>query len=146
MGGETVFIGEYNFNLDSNHRINIPNNYKKYLEETLVIAKGFEKCLYLYNISDWQTILNKINELSFTKSATRRFSRGLNSGAYEALVDAKGRICVDQNLVDYAGLKKECVVIGAGNHIEIWDKDEWNNYLKENQEDVVAQLGEELDI
>ena len=54
-----MFTGEYNFNLDDNHRLSIPNIYKKYLEETLVIVKGFEKCLYVYNMSAWREIVDK---------------------------------------------------------------------------------------
>ena len=69
-----MFIGEFNANLDDSHRLSIPNNFKKYLEESLVIVKGFEKCLYLYNQSDWLALSDKINQLSFTKSANRLFA------------------------------------------------------------------------
>ena len=140
-----MFIGEFNANLDDSHRLSIPNNFKKYLEETLVVVKGFEKCLYLYNQSDWLALSDKINQLSFTKSANRLFVRGLNSGAFEVEVDAKGRVCIMQKLIDHAGLSKECVIVGASNRMEIWDRLEWENYMKQNQ-DMIAALGEELDI
>ena len=140
-----MFIGEFNVNLDDSHRLSIPNNFKKYLEESLVIVKGFEKCLYLYNQSDWVNLSDKINQLSFTKSANRMFVRGLNSGAFETEPDAKGRICIMQKLIDHAGLSKECVIVGASNRMEIWDKATWDNYMSQNQ-DLIAQLGEDLDI
>ncbi len=140
-----MFTGEYNFNLDDNHRLNIPNIYKKYLEETLVIAKGFEKCLYLYNMSAWREISEKVNNLSFTKAKNRMFSRSLNSGAYELEIDSKGRICISQKLIDYAGLTKECVILGVSNRIEIWIKEEYDKYSSEN-DNILAQLGEEMDI
>lgn len=140
-----MFIGEFNANLDDSHRLSIPNNFKKYLEETLVVVKGFEKCLYLYNQSDWLALSDKINQLSFTKSANRLFVRGLNSGAFEVEADAKGRVCIMQKLIDHAGLSKECVIVGASNRMEIWDRLEWENYMKQNQ-DMIATLGEELDI
>ena len=140
-----MFIGEFNANLDDSHRLSIPNNFKKYLEESLVIVKGFEKCLYLYNQSDWLALSDKINQLSFTKSANRLFVRGLNSGAFEVDLDAKGRVCIMQKLIDHAGLTKECVIVGASNRMEIWDKAEWDKYMQEN-EAMIAQLGEELDI
>lgn len=140
-----MFTGEYNFNLDDNHRLNIPNIYKKYLEETLVIAKGFEKCLYLYNMSAWREISEKVNNLSFTKAKNRMFSRSLNSGAYELEIDSKGRICISQKLIDYAGLSKECVILGVSNRIEIWSKEEYDKYSSEN-DNILAQLGEEMDI
>ena len=140
-----MYVGEFNVNLDDSHRLKIPNNFKKYLEDTLVIVKGFEKCLYLYNKTDWQTLSDRINQLSFTKSANRLFVRGLNSGAFELELDNKDRICVMQKLIDHAGLNKECVIIGASNRMEIWDRLEWEKYIKQNQ-DLIAQLGEELDI
>lgn len=140
-----MFTGEYNFNLDDNHRLNIPNIYKKYLEETLVIAKGFEKCLYLYNMSAWREISEKVNNLSFTKAKNRMFSRSLNSGAYELEIDSKGRICISQKLIDYAGLSKECVILGVSNRIEIWSKEEYDKYSSEN-DNILALLGEEMDI
>lgn len=140
-----MFTGEYNFNLDDNHRLNIPNIYKKYLEETLVIAKGFEKCLYLYNMSAWREISEKVNNLSFTKAKNRMFSRSLNSGAYELEIDSKGRICISQKLIDYAGLTKECVILGVSNRIEIWSKEEYDKYSSEN-DNILALLGEEMDI
>ena len=123
-----MFIGEYNFSIDGSHRVNIPNTFKKDLEGTFVIAKGFEKCL---------------NELSITKSANRMFSRSFNAGAYETELDAKGRICINKKLYEYANLNKECVVLGVGNHIEIWDEVEYEKYLNENP-DIMATISEEL--
>ena len=143
MGVIAMFIGEYNFNLDDNHRLSIPNNFKKYLQEKLVIAKGFEKCLYLYNQSDFELLSEKINALSFTKSMNRKFIRALNSGAFETELDSKGRIVIGAKLLEYAGLNKECVIVGASNRIEIWDKVEWE---KEISQDVLADISEELDI
>ncbi|MFA6661605.1 MAG: division/cell wall cluster transcriptional repressor MraZ, partial [Bacilli bacterium] len=140
-----MFIGEYNFNLDDSHRLNLPNSFQKNFEESLVISKGFEKCLCIYNASDWEILSNKINELSVTKSINRRFSRALNSGAYETNVDSKGRICIGQKLIEYANLEKECVIIGVSNKIEIWSKKEWYKYQTEN-ENVMTELGEEIDI
>ena len=73
------------------------------------------------------------------------FSRSLNSGAYELEIDSKGRICISQKLIDYAGLTKECVILGVSNRIEIWSKEEYDKYSSEN-DNILAQLGEEMDI
>ena len=132
-------------NVYNSHRLSIPSQFQKYLEETLVIAKGFEKCLYLYNLSDWKVISDKVNNLSFTKAINRKFARALNSGAYEVEVDLKGRIMISQLIVDYAGLIKSCTIIGVGNRIEIWNSDEYNKYLDDNP-NLLETLGEELDI
>lgn len=140
-----MFIGEYNFTIDGSHRINIPNSFKKDLEQTFVIAKGFEKCLYIFSNKEWESLSNKLNELSITKAINRKFNRAFNSGAYETELDAKGRICINKILYEYANLDKECVIIGVGNRIEIWDTKEYDKYLSDN-EDVMLTISEELDI
>lgn len=140
-----MFVGEYNFNIDGSHRVNIPNSFKKELEGIFYIAKGFEKCLYIFSDKQWQELSLKLNELSITKSTNRMFQRSFNAGTYETELDNKGRICINKKLFDYAGLDKECVIIGAGNHIEIWDAKEYDNYNIENS-DVMATISEELEI
>lgn len=138
-----MFIGEYNFNIDGSHRVNIPNSFKKDLEGTFVIAKGFEKCLYIFSNEQWRILSEKLNELSITKSVNRMFSRSFNAGAYETELDAKGRVCINKKLFEYANLNKECVVLGVGNHIEIWDEQEYEKYLNDNP-DIMATISEEL--
>ena len=140
-----MFIGEYNFNIDDSHRINIPNSFKKDLVGTFVIARGFEQCLYVFSQDEWAALSAKLNSLSITKAVNRKFNRSFNSGAYEVELDAKGRICINQKLIEYAGLKKECVIIGVGNRIEIWDSEVYDNYLNEN-EGIIAEISEELDL
>lgn len=139
----TMFIGEYNFSIDGSHRVNIPNSFKKDLEGTFVIAKGFEKCLYIFSNTQWQNLSEKLNDLTITKQINRMFSRAFNAGAYETELDAKGRICINKKLYDYANLGKECVILGVGNHIEIWDEQEYEKYLNENP-DIMATISEEL--
>ena len=73
-----MFTGEYNFNLDDNHRLSIPNIYKKYLEETLVIVKGFEKCLYVYNMSAWREIVDKVFTSIGKKQAITDYMKNSN--------------------------------------------------------------------
>ncbi len=140
-----MFIGEYNFSIDGSHRVNIPNSFKKELEGPFVVAKGFEKCLYIFSTEEWLTLSNKLNQLSITKAINRKFVRAFNSGAYETELDAKGRICINKTLFDYAGLDKDCVIIGVGTRIEIWDVKEYDKYLEENS-DVMNTISEELDI
>ena len=141
----TMFIGEYNFSIDGSHRVNIPNSFKKELEGPFVVAKGFEKCLYIFSTEEWLTLSNKLNQLSITKAINRKFVRAFNSGAYETELDAKGRICINKTLFDYAGLDKDCVIIGVGTRIEIWDVKEYDKYLEENSV-VMNTISEELDI
>lgn len=139
-----MFIGEYQYNLDDKGRISVPTVYREDLGEKIVIVKGLEKCLYMYTISDWEVLVEKISTLSFTKKSNREFSRMFLSGAYLHDVDSKGRINLDSNLMLHAKLLKECVFIGSGNRIEIWDKEAWNNYYQEHEQ-LIEDISEELD-
>src|SRR5690554_1211588 len=140
-----MFIGEYQYNLDDKGRLFIPNVYKNELDGKLVIVKGLEKCLYMYAQAEWEKLVTKITDLSFTKRSNRQFSRMFLSGAFQNNIDGKGRINIDKVLISHADLKKECILIGAGNRIEIWDQKTWNDYYKENLQ-VIEDISEELDL
>jgi MraZ protein len=140
-----MFIGEYNYNLDEKGRLSIPTVYKQEIGEKAVVARGLEQCLYIYTMTEWEKLVNKISDLSFTKKSHREFSRMFLSGAYQSEIDTKGRINIDSNLISHAGLKKECTIIGSGNRIEIWDKELWNNYYQEHEQ-IIEDISEELDL
>lgn len=140
-----MFVGEYDLNIDGSHRINIPKSFLKELETSFYIGKGFEKCIYIYSNEQWQNLSIKLNELSITKNTNRMFQRFFYSGTYEAELDSKGRVCINKKLFDYAGLDKECIIIGAGNHIEIWDVNEYESYNNENP-NIMAEVSEGLEI
>ncbi len=139
-----MFTGSYDFTIDGSHRVNLPNSFKKDLQGTFIIAKGFEKCLYIFTNEEWGNLSTKLNELPITKADNRKFIRAFNAGAYETELDAKGRICINKKLFEYANLDKECIVIGVNSHIEIWDVKEYDKYLDANPE-VLADMSEGLD-
>ena len=93
--------------------------------------------------------MEKLNTLPFTKKDARTFIRSFFSGAAECEVDRQGRINITSPLVGHAGLTKECVIIGANDRIEIWDYDNWNNFLDTNAEkleDIAENLFTEVDM
>jgi len=126
-----MFIGEYHFSIDEKGRLFLPSEYRKDLGTEVIVNRGIEKCLYIYPIDIWSKIVEKLSSLTFTKKTNREFNRMFLSGAFKKEIDNKGRINIDNILIDYAGLKKECVIIGVGERIEIWDKEEWNKYYNE---------------
>ena len=99
------------------------------IQREQLLNDEIEKCLYIFSNEQWRILSEKLNELSITKSANRMFSRSFNAGAYETELDAKGRVCINKKLYEYANLNKDCVVLGVGNHIEIWDEQEYEKYL-----------------
>jgi len=143
--GEHMFIGEYRYNLDDKGRLVIPSNFKELISAKVIIARGLEKCLYLYSLSEWEKLTTKLTNLSFTKQKNREFTRLFLSGAYENEVDGKGRINIDDQLLIHADLKKECIIIGAGSRIEIWSKDVWASYFNDHQQ-IIETISEELDL
>lgn len=133
-GGQKMFMGEYHHNIDEKGRIVIPNKFREILQNEFVIAKGLEKCLYVYAMKDWQNLVEKLNTLPFTKKDARTFVRSFFSGATVAEVDRQGRASITSPLVAHAGLQKECVIIGANDRIEIWDKTSWDEFLSSSEE------------
>ncbi|HHV14263.1 MAG TPA: division/cell wall cluster transcriptional repressor MraZ [Acholeplasmataceae bacterium] len=139
-----MFIGEYHFNLDDKNRIFIPTEFRSLLKDKLIINRGIERCLFVYPNDEWNKVVNKLNTLSFTKKVNREFSRMFMSGAYYKEMDSQGRVTIDKLLVEYAGLNKECVIIGVGERIEIWDKKAWLEYYQERQA-TLDEISERID-
>ena len=138
-----MFMGEYHHSLDEKSRIVIPSNFRFELKDNFIIVKGLENCLYIFSKEEWNKVVSKLESLPFTKKDVRIFKRSFFSGASNVELDKSGRIVISSNLKDYARIKKECVIIGAGDRIEIWDKDEWNNFMN-TYEDKVSDIAENL--
>lgn len=124
-------MGEYHHNIDEKGRIVIPGKFRE--DNTkLIVTRGLEKCLYLYTESEWNKIVEKLNKLPFTKKDARTFMRSFFAGATACDFDRSGRINITSPLVSYAGLTKECVIIGVNDRIEIWDETLYNAFLDDN--------------
>ena len=102
------------------------------LGEKFIITKGIDKCLFVYPLNEWESIIQKYRELPNTKEA-RDFMRFFLSGASECEFDRLGRINISEPLLKYASLNRECVIIGVNERLEIWNKDLWDNFVLENE-------------
>ena len=142
-GGAAMLIGEYHHNLDEKNRLMMPAKTIGYLGDEVIVSRGFEKCLMVYPIEKWNRVVEKFSELSITKSDTRKFMRILLSGATSCKFDAHARICIPAVLKEYAGLSKECAILGLDDHLEIWDESAYNAFLNENLESF-ANIAEQL--
>ncbi len=144
-----MYMGEYHHNIDDKGRLIIPSKFRKELGEKFIITRGIENCLFVYSISDWQKIVEKLETLPFTKKDARSFIRFFLSGATEAEFDKQGRINITTPLTNYANLEKECVVIGSGSRLEIWSLTNWNDFFdsaKDNMSDIAENLFDEVSI
>ena len=142
-----MFIGEYQHNLDAKGRIIIPSRFRDELNTNFILTRGLDGCLTIYSLEQWEKMFVEINKLPTTKKAARQYVRMLTSTATECVLDNQGRIQIPSFLSKPVNIQKECVVIGANDHIEIWDKATWNNYYleaSENFEDVAENLSDLL--
>ena len=140
-----MFIGEYYHNLDAKGRIIIPAQYRDELNGTFILTRGLDGCLTIYSTEKWEKIFEEINKLPETKKATRQYIRMLTANACECTLDNQGRILIPANLSGSVNITKECVVVGANSHVEIWDKATWNAYMddaSENFEDIAESLSD----
>ncbi len=140
-----MFIGEYYHNLDAKGRIIIPAKFRDELNGTFILTRGLDGCLTIYSTEKWEKIFEEINKLPETKKATRQYIRMLTANACECTLDNQGRILIPANLSGSVNITKECVVVGANGHVEIWDKATWNAYMddaSENFEDIAESLSD----
>ncbi len=137
-----MFIGEYHHNLDDKGRLTIPSKLRYELKEDFILTRGLDKCLFIYPKDEWENVIEKYKELPNTRDA-RNYKRFLLSGATTCDVDKQGRINIPAPLSAYANLSKECVIIGVGERLEVWDKESWDNFVNDN-EDNFSDLADKL--
>ena len=134
--GDKMLLGEYHHNIDDKGRLVIPTKYHEELGDEFIITRGIERCLYIYSKVEWEKLVGKLNTLPFTKKDARTFMRSFFSGATVCEFDKSGRINITSPLVSYAGLTKECVIIGVNDRLEIWSEEAFNKFMDDNQEQL----------
>jgi len=140
-----MFIGEYNHNLDEKGRLAVPIKFRNDLKKGAVVTKGLDGCLFLYPLSEWKVLADKLSKLPISQANTRAFARLMLAGAMDVQVDKQGRIIIPDYLRKYAGMKKKIIVNGLYNHLEIWDENNWEKYKRKTEKesgDIAEKLGE----
>lgn len=138
-----MFLGTHTPRLDDKGRLFLPAKYRDELSGGLVVTKGQERCLYVFPAQEFQRITDALASTPVTAKSVRDYSRVLFASASDETCDKQGRVTIPSKLREYAGLDRECVVIGANTRLEIWDADAWSAYEAE-QEQAFAQLSEEV--
>ena len=136
-------MGEYSHNIDRKGRLIMPAKFRDELKDRVVVNRGLDGCLYVYTMEQWAIVQQKIATLPTTKKDARNFQRMMLAKADECDLDSQGRILIPSRLIQLANLEKECVIVGVGNHIEIWAKDRWQTFEAE-QEDSFEEFAENL--
>ncbi|MBI2633340.1 MAG: division/cell wall cluster transcriptional repressor MraZ [Parcubacteria group bacterium] len=132
-----MFLGEYHYKFDDKGRMALPPKLRKLLGKEAVVTRGIDNCLSLYSKSEWEVLAEKLSKISITQAKHRAFVRLLLSGAMEVEIDAQGRIGVPEYLRVYADIKKNIVIAGLYNRLEIWSEEKWENYKKSAEKESV---------
>ena len=118
------FAGEYANTLDLKNRVNIPAKFRKALDpindRTFVITRGFDSCLTLYPISEWNIVEQQLASLSSIRNRNREFVRSIVRYASYVQYDKQGRIIIPDNLKIYASIDRDVSIIGMISKIELW--------------------------
>ena len=142
---ENMFIGEYAHNLDEKGRLAIPVKFRRDLSKGAVVTRGLDNCLFLFAAKEWEALAQKLIALPLAQGNSRAFVRLMLAGAMDVVTDNQGRILIPDYLRQYAHLKKQAVVAGLYNRIEIWDKEHWTSYKQKTEsasDEIAEQLGE----
>ena len=138
-----MLMGEYHHTIDDKGRLIIPSKFRYELGEEFIVTRGLEECLFVYPQEKWDKITSKLNKLPFTKKDARSFTRFFLSGATAMEFDKQGRINITSSLISYADIKKDCVIIGVGDRLEIWSQEKWDNFYNTNK-DAMSDIAENL--
>lgn len=140
-------VGEFECALDSKGRFLFPSGLRKQLDESanevFMMNKGFENCLTLYPMNEWEKVSSKLSKLNLFKPKNRMFYRLFHQGAKQLVLDKTSRILIPTALMERIGLKKEIMLTAYNDRIEIWDKKEYFKIMKDNIADF-SDLADEV--
>ncbi len=131
-----LLTGEYRNTLDEKGRILFPARLRQEITgNVLIITQALDHCLWLYTPEEWKNLSSKLMESAspFDPKA-RLVVRRLVAPAQEVEFDKAGRLSIPQSLRQYAGLTKDCVVLGINKYIELWDSEKYREYLAESED------------
>ncbi len=121
-----LYLGEFEHTLDDRGRITLPRKIRAEIgEESIVVSRGFDTCIFGYDRTSWEREAQKHLEMPIVEQEARNIRRYLFSAAEVTEIDKLGRVLVPTPLKEYGKIEKDVVVVGAGDHFEIWDKDIW---------------------
>ncbi len=154
MGGgaaiSTKFLGTFTHSLDDRGRLAIPAKYRPGLADGLVITRGFDPCLHIWDMDEWRRFSVRLGELSLLHGEIRRLQRLIFSAATDATPDRLGRILIPDYLRQYASLElnKAVLIVGDGNRAEVWSPEHWESERSTTERDApkIAQQLAELGI
>ena len=138
-----MFFGTYSHSLDTKNRLVIPRKMRDQFGEKLFIMKGFDGALSIYQEAAFDALVKEFNELPFNKKGSRDYLRIQLASVSELEFDRLGRVVIPASLLSQYGIGKEVLIIGVGDHIELWDENKYREYAK-NVEKTFENIAEQI--
>lgn len=133
-----VFFGEYTISFTSGGRLVLPKKIREIIKgNVFVLTKGFDSCLAGYSKEDWEERSKEFIASSLIERSNLSIKRMLFSGAVYLELDDQGRFVLPKNLLDFSGIKDKAVIVGVGDHFEIWGFESWSKYVKKAQTKLI---------
>ncbi len=127
-----MFYGEHEHSIDRKGRLIIPSKFREVVKENYVerffVTRGLDTCLFVFTEDEWKRQETRFKSLSFTSSEARQFNRLYFSGACEVNCDRQGRVLIPEYLKEFAKIKRDVVIVGVSNRMEIWCKEIWAEF------------------
>ncbi len=137
-----TLYGEFRCKLDAKGRLRLPGQLTSQLgggdDLSLVLNRGFERCLFLYPVSVWEKIAAELNALNVYDKTEREFLRFMNRGVVMIAPDSANRVVIPKMHRDYAELKKEVVITPLNDRFEIWPVEHYGDTYESTPEDFSA--------
>lgn len=138
-----MFLGRFENKMDDKGRLALPSKFRGRLAEGFVITRGFERCLTIFPLSEWQSLAERLSRYPVTDQKARSLRRVLFAQAADTELDKQGRVLIPEYLREAAGLRAEVVVAGMDGYIEIWDSALWREMEAQNEENA-AEIAQNL--
>ena len=139
-----AFRGHYEHSLDAKDRLTVPARFRSALADGVVLSKGFDPCVWLQTTAAFERLSDRFlsPHSPFGRDA-RRLRRRFHGGSFDEKLDSAGRVRIPKPLIEHAGLSGSCVVIGAGEYLEVWDAAAWARQERE-LDDEAPEIAEGL--
>ena len=124
-----MLLGSYKHNLDTKYRVIMPSKLREEIGDSFVVAKGFGACLAVYSQEEYTKLAQKVLALPSNLPETQFIRRQILGEAENCSADKQGRVVVPTDLREKVGITREVMIVGNGDHVEIWDIDAWNEYM-----------------
>ena len=144
-----MLISSHVVSVDAKGRVSIPARFREYLSATFgdqVVLLGKDGCIFVYPLKEWRRRFSeKLSGLSTSRKEVRRYLRKMYGRAQSCEFDRQGRILLPAKLREHLGIRKEAVIVGIENKLEIWDKEKWEEEIGEVVDEGLGDFGESPD-